>query len=210
MKSCARIATLRYIMTNLELYNTIRDFYKEVGFECGIDWVQTHEVLINLAKEIQPQRYGEIGSHVGCSMSYVALSCPNTELFSYDYPNAGWGGQSGTEGFLKKAMERFANGRSHLNFGNSQSNEIKNKIKENAPYDLFMIDGDHSSEGCKIDFETVLPNMATGGVIVIDDLIHHRNLETLFDEIIEKFNFKSEKFMETQSSLTRGVGVIYL
>lgn len=41
--------------------------------------------------------------------------------------------------------------------GNSHEAGIKHKIKENGPYDLVMIDGDHTAWGCFDDLETCMP-----------------------------------------------------
>jgi len=196
-------------MTFLEANQIIEDFYGSVQFGRPINRVQTHKVLFDVVQKLQPKKYGEIGSHIGCSLSYVSLAC-NAFLYSYDFPNAGSGGEAGTDGFLKQAAKHFAKDRHSLNFGNSHSVEIKRRIVENGPYDVFMIDGDHSSEGCMEDFKTVLPNVKLGGAIIIDDLVHHLNLGVLFDKIVRDGGFRYEKFMEQDETVLRGVGVIYL
>ena len=195
----------------------IISFYKKIGYPWPVHPTQLYPFLYEKALPLSVKRYGEIGSHIGCSMSYVSLVNPDTEIFCFDAPNNGWGGHEGTDGFLSQAISEFASGRAKTFFGNSHSPEIKQKIKENGPYDLFLIDGDHSYDGALEDFLAVIGNMNPGGVIVMDDLMWHTDaLNRLFDDLLKKFNLKGEKFLELSDFEKkndihfRGVGAIYL
>lgn len=72
-----------------------------------------------------------------------------------------------------------------------------------------MIDGDHSSEGCEEDFEVVFKNVSSGGLILIDDIVHHPNLMILFDYLVDKYKIRSEKFISNEGLEVRGVGIIF-
>lgn len=195
----------------------IRTFYKNAGFHRNVHPTQLYSVLFNVLKDGAARKYGEIGSHIGCSMSYAALINKDLEIYCYDAPNNGWGGEAGTDHYLKLAIEKFAPGRVITNFGNSHSAEIKEKIKSNGPYDVFLIDGDHSYHGAKEDFLTVWPTVKSGGVIVMDDLLWGSDeLNRLFEDLVKEFNIsRYEKFLtlspfETEYNIHfRGLGVIY-
>ena len=47
------------------------------------------------------------------------------------------------------------------------------KILENRPIDLLMIDGDHSYEGVKKDFELYHKKVRVGGIIIFDNYSEH-------------------------------------
>jgi hypothetical protein len=54
---------------------------------------------------------------------------------------------------------------------NSQTEETKNKVKEFCPqYDLIFIDGDHSYEGVKRDFELYQELLSPRGHIIFHDI----------------------------------------
>lgn len=58
-----------------------------------------------------------------------------------------------------------------LFIGNSQTEEMKNTVKDFCPlYDLIFIDGDHSYKGVKADFELYKELLSPRGVIIFHDI----------------------------------------
>jgi predicted O-methyltransferase YrrM len=53
----------------------------------------------------------------------------------------------------------------------SASPEFREALEEHAPFDLVMIDGDHSYEATKRDFEDWSPHMAPDGTILFHDAL---------------------------------------
>lgn len=175
----------------------------------------THSFLYNLNKEHNFKNYGEIGSHVGNSALCILLSSNTTKVNCFDFPNSGWGGSFNTNFFLDRILGKYGQGRASLTLGNSHSIEIKNQIKENGLYDLFLVDGDHSDKGAMEDLEVAYDNLNPGGYLIFDDIIHHPSLETVFDNFVEKIKpFNSYKIKNLNNEeknnnyLLRGIGVL--
>ena len=84
--------------------------------------------------------------------------------------------------------------------GDSHSQKIFNLVKD-IKYDVLFIDGDHTYEGSKQDFDMYSPLVKTGGIIIFHDIIdsqYHRssncNVARCWDEVKEKFD--SNKIFE--------------
>ena len=55
--------------------------------------------------------------------------------------------------------------------GNSQTEEMRNKVKDFCPqYDFIFIDGDHSYDGVKRDFELYKDLVSPRGFVVFHDI----------------------------------------
>lgn len=54
--------------------------------------------------------------------------------------------------------------------GSSHDNNILKQATDNGPYDLLFIDGDHTYEGVKQDFEFYTPLVKPGGLILMHDI----------------------------------------
>lgn len=178
----------------------------------------THMVLYKIARVMLPQNatYGEIGSHIGNSAATVAKN-ETTRIICFDAPDHGWGGDGAAVGKLRKTLD-------HLNVqdraatfieGDSHSDFIKEQIITFGPYDLFLVDGDHSAEGAREDLDVVYSNLPRGGILVFDDLILHPELETVFNQFVKEHKpAYSKKIMALTEAekkndiLLRGVGVL--
>ena len=53
--------------------------------------------------------------------------------------------------------------------GFSTDDTIMQAAREEGPYDVIVIDGDHSYDGVKADFERYAEMVASGGVLIVDD-----------------------------------------
>jgi predicted O-methyltransferase YrrM len=195
------------------LYSAQEGFFTE-GFS-NFHLSHTHSILYILGKSLGKAKYAEIGSHSGNSAVAIALSNPNIFLYCYDMPNFGWGGQAGTWGRLLSSLEKHAKGRNFFKFGDSHSQEVKDSIKENGPFDMFLVDGDHSEEGAYEDLWVAYTNLKDGGYLVFDDLTHHAYLKDVFDRFVGQTNPKESVFIDQLTAeeqeadfVTRGVGVL--
>lgn len=194
-----------------------QDFCINITNQFGCDISEIHLLLPRLIKNIKPKKYGEIGSHAGRSAFFAASSSEEyqTEIYCFDYPNAGWGGQFGTQFFLEKSLNLTAKNRHKIYYGDSHSELIKKEIVNNGPYDIFLIDGDHSFQGMVEDFESVYHTINNNGLILIDDLYHHPELNMAFDTLIQIYKIKIYQKYFNLSDITnsypllyRGIGII--
>jgi hypothetical protein len=89
--------------------------------------------------------------------------------------------------------------------------EVK-EILKNRPLDFLFIDGDHTYEGVKRDFELYSPLVSTSGVVAFHDIaVHPENLGCLvnvfWDEI--KTRYPHKEFIEDKKQGWGGVGVLF-
>lgn len=79
-----------------------------------------------------------------------------------------------TQDVLKQNLKRFASNMTNFDIivGRSEAPDIVRKARRRE-FNLVLVDGDHSYEGVKHDFETYSQLTARGGLIIIDDYGAH-------------------------------------
>lgn len=155
---------------------------------------EIRSALRAIAKAIQPRSYLEIGTRRGWSLAQVLAEVPSVHAYSFDWWMESYGGVDNPgPGFVREELSRAAphhRGDLHFVCGNSHDTlpvffqavqlgefELEQpeilRIGEAAPqmFDLVTVDGDHTARGTWWDLADVLPRIAIGGVLVIDDLI---------------------------------------
>lgn len=95
--------------------------------------------------------------------------------------------------------------------GDSRSQPILEAARNYSPFDWIFIDGDHSYEGVRADWENYKTMIAEGGVIAFHDITQHpfREVDLLWKEIK-----KGYRTMEIVSAAVRephraGIGVVF-
>ncbi len=99
-----------------------------------------------LTMDLGVRRYLEIGSDFGCSMYAVLANSPASSLgVSIDLQH---------NNFNTVKEELTTLGYSiHTYTGDSKDVSIIDSVRKLAPYDLILIDGDHTYDGLKSDFD---------------------------------------------------------
>ena len=95
---------------------------------------------------------------------------------SIDLPNGPFGGVDHPD--LEKTLRRFAHGRQavHCLRVSSQLAETRAEVERHLAgerLELLFIDGDHSYDGVRRDFELYSPLVASGGMIALHDIVEH-------------------------------------
>lgn len=109
--------------------------------------------------------YVEIGCYAGGSSSLVSQR-KNTNIFSIDL------GTPISPEIPIKNVKKFNIFDNHYEYikGDSQKTETLEKLKTFIDdIDVLFIDGDHTSNGVKNDFELYSPMVKNGGYIIFDD-----------------------------------------
>lgn len=155
---------------------------------------EIRSALRAIARAIQPRSYLEIGTRRGWSLAQVVAEVPSVRVYSFDWWMEAYGGVDNPgPGFVRDELGRVApnhHGELHFLCGNSHDTlpvffqavqldepELEQaellRIGESAPsmYDLITVDGDHTAVGTWWDLADILPKIAVGGVLVIDDLV---------------------------------------
>jgi len=78
--------------------------------------------------------------------------------------------------------------------------------------DFLFIDGDHSYEGAKQDYEMYAPLVNKNGIIVFHDIVPHSNptcqVNKFWDEI--KNNYRYQEIIEHPKQTSMGIGVLFV
>lgn len=160
------------------------------------------KVLLPLVAEINPKVILEIGMHQGYSMEVwrrafdpgvligIEINSPTPESYVDEY-------------FMMWNTD-------------SHNRDPKEVIIGVVHYPLLndisflFIDGDHSYEGVKKDFEMYSPLVKKGGIIAFHDALYHHDgteeVDTFWDEIKHKYKYLEIK----ESPHSTGIGIIYV
>jgi predicted O-methyltransferase YrrM len=123
--------------------------------------------LLRIVEGLAPSRMIEIGSYRGGTVFLFARYCqPDARILSLD-----WRYRPGRKG----AIPRFAAPGQTIQCveGDSHSTAVRDKAAEyfhGELVDFLFIDGDHSYQGVKADFEMYSPMVRPGGVIAFHDI----------------------------------------
>jgi len=130
--------------------------------------------------------YLEIGTREGGSLRVVLENSPDLEaIVCADTWGGEWGGSArGSHHHIDRMLcESLYTGEVRFLDGDS-----KQTIPTLAgPFDLVLVDGDHSYKGGMADLVNCWPLVAPGGCLVFHDITHpaHPYLITCFDEFVE-------------------------
>lgn len=136
-------------------------------------WSRLVPVMFGLVALLRPRRFVELGSHYGCSFfaANQAMQALNvkSEAIAIDTwqgdPQAGHYTETVFEDFTHLLRTRYPE-RSHY---------IRSRFEdavgcfENGSIDLLHIDGLHTYDAVRTDFETWLPKMSDRGVVIMHD-----------------------------------------
>jgi predicted O-methyltransferase YrrM len=138
----------------------------------GVASLQIDEaaLLYSLARHVQSGPIAEIGRFKGGSTLVFAAALPaGAELWSYDFHVALRPDMPGAEldAELRGALERFGvAGKVHLLVADSRTADPPPE-----PLELLFIDGDHSYEGAKADYERWRAFVRPGGHLLFHDAV---------------------------------------
>lgn len=114
----------------------------------------------------------EIGTYEGSSaVVFASAMDPGATLHLIDSyeGNALLFGWTGTERATRRVMERATRDRGgpQVEWHVARSSEVA--AGWSSPIDLLFIDGDHSEEGTRSDWDAFSPHVAVGGVVIFHD-----------------------------------------
>lgn len=130
--------------------------------------------LVSDVKSLNPQTVVEIGTHRGGTLYlWTRLAQSAANLISIDLPGGRFGG--GYSPFRIPIYKRFAREcqKVHLIRADSHADSTVEKTKlllAGKPIDFLYIDGDHTYEGVKKDWELYSPLVRAGGLVVFHDI----------------------------------------
>jgi predicted O-methyltransferase YrrM len=172
--------------------------------------------LARLVDDLKPRTIVEIGTSRGGSLFIWSRLAPaGTKIISIDMPGSGWG-----EAYTAQHVELFklfpANGQKlHVLTADSHALETRAQVEAllgGTPIDLLFIDGDHSYEGVKKDFELFYPLVAPSGMIAFHDIAESTRFpdckaKIYWDEIKQKFQHR--EIIADRNQGYCGIGVLW-
>jgi predicted O-methyltransferase YrrM len=178
--------------------------------------LQIRSELDSLAEEIaaiRPRNAMEVGSHLGGTLFLLCrLADANARVISVDMYRGNLGGAR------KLVYYSFISNRQrlHVVHGDSHRATTKSKIVRklgDAMLDFLFIDGDHSYEGVKLDFEMYSPLVRPGGVIAFHDIVAHPleaqcHVKEFWDEVKKRYRHK--EVIDSPQQQWAGIGFLYV
>lgn len=150
--------------------------------------------------------YLEIGAREGIALRYLVDHVPTIErVVAVDLPGAKWGRPDSAAALSDNLDALRDNVSRHIYLGDSTSAVVVCHVREFAPFDVVFIDGDHSYDGVRQDYENYAP---MGRIVALHDINHPADSKAygptkLWNEI------KGENYAEIIAIDSRkGIGVI--
>jgi predicted O-methyltransferase YrrM len=172
--------------------------------------------LVRLVSERKPKVILEIGTATGGTLFLFAQNSPgNCLLISVDLPGGAFGG--GYPEWKIPLYKAFALHGQTIRLFRADSHAcltlyfVRHAIK--GGIDFLFIDGDHTYEGVKKDFETYGPLVRKGGFVAFHDIVEHPKetgceVNRFWNEV--KQGRKCEEMVEDWGQGSCGIGVIYV
>lgn len=130
------------------------------------------ELLYGLVRSIKPEVCVEIGSALGASASYIGMALKENGrgmLYAIDpHDSTEWNDVNAVDSLKQFTRNISALGlREQVSVIRSYSDAAARAWR--LPIDLIFIDGDHSYEGVKRDWELFLPHVKPSGMVIFHD-----------------------------------------
>ena len=192
------------------------DVERVKGLVVSIQVRQEIERFLTIVKDLRPRRVLEIGTAGGGTL-FLLCRCadPEAKVISLDLPG-GTGGH-GYAFYRIPLYQSFALPTQELHLVRDNSHEpgslehVKSLLG-GEPLDLLLIDGDHSYEGAKQDFEMYSPLVRPGGVLAFHDIVpnpSHPEIQVprFWEEV--KGNYQHEEIVKDRAR-GLGIGVLWM
>lgn len=175
---------------------------------------ETVQLMDLLAKE-KIKNFMEVGIADGMTFYlWSALSEDSALKVGIDFPNGGWGiRRSYTEMAAVKQRLLSISPNTYILFGNSHDKNVKDwaeKTIGDEKLDFLFIDGDHSYEGAKQDYDFYSKFVKKGGLIALHDIKNtktHKDTGCFVWKLWNELSGDKIEFLSDSSEFA-GIGVI--
>lgn len=170
-----------------------------------------YEVLSECVFNHRPQSYLEIGVQEGNSLKTVLKADTEkriSKLHLCDLWGTSYGGTGRGSHDHVYAVLKSINFQGEVTFLDGDSKVKIPELKEK--FDMILIDGDHSEVGCTIDMINAWPLLNTGGIMLIDDIIHpaHKYLFETVSRFVAEWHSDILN-VEFRTEKANGVAIIH-
>lgn len=181
---------------------------------------QVRSEIVELGKILQaspPRRSLEIGTNYGGTLLMLCtVSPPAAQIISIDLPSGRFGG-----GYPLRKIPLFrrfprSGQRLHLVRADSHATETKHRVLRilaGEPLDYLFLDGDHTYDGVRHDFEMYASLVRSGGIVAFHDIAEHKQqkdcgVDKFWSEIKQRYQFR-EIIANTKQGWA-GIGVLFM
>lgn len=223
---CAAVVLKRLISKCKTLENYINlafsfEYCLIKGISCIVNLFPSQKKLeviefIKLIAKNRPKIILEIGTSRGGTLFLLSrFSNSNTLIISVDLP----GGEFGS-GYPRSKIpfyKSFASNKQKIILIRRDSHKFSTlqkvkKILKEKKVDFLYIDGDHSYNGVKKDFEMYSALVKRNGIIAFHDIVEHPSemnvgVNKFWKEIKE--NYKYKEFVEDWNQKWAGIGILF-
>jgi cephalosporin hydroxylase len=187
------------------------------GLICSTQIQSEISRLAELVQQRQPRTVVEIGTANGGTLFlWCQMAHPEATIVSIDLPGGiHGGGYPYWKSFLYQRFPSSAQ-KLHLLRGDSHKPEMLAQLKkilaDDSQIDFLFIDGDHTYEGVKADFEMYAPLVRKGGLIAFHDICLHPpemgcHVDVFWAEIRNKYPATIE-LIENSNQGKFGIGAV--
>jgi len=175
------------------------------------------ESMVRLVQEAKPARIMEIGTAKGATLlSWCRIA--SKQVISVDLEHGIHGG--GYPSVKQQLYREFTHGREGVRLDlfqeNSQIMATRQKVEAvlgGAKLDVLFIDGDHSYQGVKKDFDLWSPLVRPGGIILFHDILPHTKVahcevDKLWNEL--KPRYRHVEFIHDPKQGWAGIGAVFM
>lgn len=173
--------------------------------------------LLHVVRELKPVRLMEIGTANGGTLFLLAkAAAPNAHIISVDMPGGWFGG--GYPRFKARLFKAFTHASQRLDLIRADSHvsstvDSVRQLLSGQPLDFLLIDGDHTYEGVKQDFETYSPLVRPGGLVAFHDIMSNpfessSQVHVFWNEV--KQNHRADEFVADRSQAGLGIGALWM
>lgn len=213
------IKRLNRLLNKFEFY-TIEDLVEfSFNFKVGIGFrhmyldIKPSQIKSEICKLLKILEKGrlknilEIGTADGGTLFlFSQISQPRSKIVSIDLPN-------GYPRWRIKLYKSFCKGNRRIYLIRRDSHKVEtvehvDNILSGKKLDFLFIDGDHSYEGVKKDFEMYKRLVKKGGIIVRDKIKNSGDVWKFWREI--KKIYRTIEIIENKKQNGYGIGVIYV
>jgi len=171
--------------------------------------------LLKIVSHTKPSVIMEIGTAVGGNLFlFCQIAAEDATIISVDLPGGKFGG--GYPIWRKFLYKFFPFGKQRLSLirGDSHADSTRRKIRgimKDKQIDFLFIDGDHTYEGVKKDFNMYGPFVRTDGLIAFHDIVPHQKnsdcgVDRFWQEI--KLRYDSVEIVRNWDQQWAGIGLI--
>jgi len=180
-------------------------------------WQEKEEIVevLRLLEKNPPKSVLEIGTANGGTLFLLTrMAADNAKILSVDLPGGKFGG--GYPAWKEPTYKSFAKKTQTIDLirANSHDKETHEKVAayfKNTKIEFMFIDGDHTYEGVKQDFETYKQFLAENAMVMFHDIAPHPNpiygVDKFWKEI--KTQYPHKEFVKAWDDAGKGLGVLF-